>query len=39
MILRSHWCHIIVLNIHAPTEDRIDDVKDSLKRGPGMCVR
>jgi hypothetical protein len=30
IILRGHWCHIIVLNIHAPTEDKTADVKDSL---------
>jgi exonuclease III len=30
MILRGRWCHIIVLNIHAPTEDKTDDVKDSF---------
>jgi exonuclease III len=30
IILRSRWCHIIVLNVHAPTEDRTDDVKDSF---------
>jgi hypothetical protein len=29
-ILRGHWCHIIVLNVHAPTEDKTDDVKDSF---------
>jgi hypothetical protein len=23
-------CHIIVLNVHAPTEDKNDDVKDSF---------
>jgi hypothetical protein len=28
--LRGSWCHIIVLNVHAPTEDKIDDVKDSF---------
>jgi hypothetical protein len=28
--LRGHWCDIIVLNVHAPTEDRIDDLKDSF---------
>jgi hypothetical protein len=28
IILRGHWCDIIVLSIHAPTEDKIDDVKD-----------
>jgi hypothetical protein len=30
LILRGHWCHIIILNVHAPTEDKIDDVKDSF---------
>jgi hypothetical protein len=30
LILRGHWCHIIVLNIHAPTEDKLDDVKGSF---------
>jgi hypothetical protein len=28
IILRGYWCHDIVLNIHAPTEDKSDDVKD-----------
>jgi hypothetical protein len=28
--LRSRWCHIIALNVHAQTEDKIDDVKDSF---------
>jgi hypothetical protein len=30
MILRGHWCNIIVLNVHAPCEDKNDDVKDSF---------
>jgi hypothetical protein len=30
IILRGRWCHIIVLNIHTPTEDKTDDVKDSF---------
>jgi exonuclease III len=30
IILRGRWCHIIVLNINAPTEDKTDDVKDSF---------
>jgi hypothetical protein len=30
IILRGRWCHIIVLNIHAPREDKTDDVKDSF---------
>jgi hypothetical protein len=29
IIVRGRWCHIIVLNVHAPTEDKTDDVKDS----------
>jgi hypothetical protein len=28
IILRGRWCNIIVLNVHAPTEDKIDDRKD-----------
>jgi hypothetical protein len=27
IILRGLWCHIIVLNVHAPTEEKTDDVK------------
>jgi exonuclease III len=30
IILRGFWCHIVVLNIHAPTEGKIDDAKDSF---------
>jgi hypothetical protein len=30
IILRGHWCNIIVLNMHAPCEDEGDDVKDSF---------
>jgi hypothetical protein len=29
IILRGRWFHIIVLNVHAPTEDKTDDVEDS----------
>jgi hypothetical protein len=28
IILRGCWFHIIVPNVHAPTEDEIDDMKD-----------
>jgi hypothetical protein len=28
IILRGHWCDIIILNVHAPTEDKIDEMKD-----------
>jgi hypothetical protein len=27
--LRGCWCDIIVLNLHAPTEDKGDDAKDA----------
>jgi hypothetical protein len=30
IILRGCWCYIIVMNVHAPTEDKTDDVKDSF---------
>jgi hypothetical protein len=28
IILRGHWSNIIVLKVHAPTEDKIDNIKD-----------
>jgi endonuclease/exonuclease/phosphatase family metal-dependent hydrolase len=30
MILRGRWFNTIVLNVHAPCEDKNDDVKDSF---------
>jgi hypothetical protein len=30
IILRDCWCHIIFLDFHAPTEDEIDYMKDSI---------
>jgi hypothetical protein len=30
IILRGRWCDIIVLNVHAPREDKNDDRKDSF---------
>jgi hypothetical protein len=30
IILRGRWCHIIVLNVHVPTEAKTNDVKDSF---------
>jgi exonuclease III len=29
-VLRGRWCNIIVLNAHAPTEEKSDDSKDSF---------
>jgi hypothetical protein len=30
IILRGRWRHNIALNVHAPTQDEIDDVKDGF---------
>ena len=30
IVLRGCWCNIIVLNVHAPSEEKIDDSKDSF---------
>jgi exonuclease III len=30
IVLRGRWCSIIVLNVHAPIEEKIDDSKDSF---------
>jgi hypothetical protein len=31
IILRGCWCTILVLNVHSPSEDKSDDVKDSYE--------
>ena len=28
--LKGRWCDVIVVNTHAPTEDKDDDIKDSF---------
>jgi len=30
IVLRGPWCKIIVLNVHAPSEEKSDDSKDSF---------
>ena len=30
IVLRGRWCNIIVLNVHAPSEDKSDHSKDSF---------
>jgi len=30
IVPRGRWCNIIVLNVHAPSEDKCDDSKDSF---------
>jgi hypothetical protein len=27
IVLRGHWCYIIALHVHAPTKEKIDDMK------------
>jgi len=34
--LADHWCDIIVLNVHARTEDKNDDTKDSFTRNQSV---
>jgi hypothetical protein len=29
LVLIGRWCDVIVPNVHAPTEDKVDDIKDS----------
>jgi hypothetical protein len=30
IILRGRWCNIIVLNVHAPSEEKSDESEDSF---------
>ena len=30
IVLRGPWCNIIVLNVHAPSEEKSDEAKDSF---------
>jgi len=30
IVLRGHWCNIIVLNVHSQSEEKSDDLKDCL---------
>jgi len=42
LTLKCRWCDIIVLNVHAPTEDKDDDIKERLYKalgGGGTLVR
>jgi hypothetical protein len=34
ILLRGCWCDSIALNVNAPTEDKIDDMKNSFHKGP-----
>ena len=30
IVLRDRWCNIIVVNVHAPSEEKSDESKDSF---------
>ena len=30
VLLRGQWCSITILNVHAPSEEKSDDSKDSF---------
>jgi len=30
IVLRGRWCNIIILKVHAPSEEKRDDAKDSF---------
>jgi len=30
IVVRGRWCNIIVLNVHAPSEEKSDEAKDSF---------
>jgi hypothetical protein len=30
IVVKDRWCNIIVLNVHAPSEGKSDDSKDSF---------
>jgi hypothetical protein len=32
IVLRGRWCNIIILNVHAPCEEKSDDAEDSFDR-------
>jgi hypothetical protein len=36
--LRGLWCDIVVLNVHAPTEDKSDETKHSFYEEPGRVL-
>jgi len=30
IVLRGHWCNIIILNVHGQSEEKSDDLKDNF---------
>ena len=39
IVLRGRWCNIIVLNVHASSEEKSDDSKDIFNEGIRTGVR
>ena len=37
-VLRGCWCNIIVLNVHAPSEEKSEDSKDSFYEALGLSA-
>ena len=37
IVLRAHWCNIIVLHEHAQSQEKGDDSKDSFTRNYSRC--
>jgi hypothetical protein len=37
IILSGYWFHIIILNVHVPTKDNIDGVKDGFCENFEWC--
>jgi hypothetical protein len=33
IVLRGRWCNIIILNVHAPSEEKSDESKDTFYEG------
>jgi exonuclease III len=38
VILRCRWCNNVVLNVHAPTEDKTHDIKDRFYEELGQVI-
>ena len=37
IVLRGHWCNIVVLNVHGPSEEGSGDSKYVFLRGIRTC--
>ena len=37
IVLKDHWCHIIVVNVHAPSEEKSDDSEERNEELEQVC--